>query len=75
MPTVIFGQDLNKGRAVVEISGLTGLPHLIAEAIATERERCARVAENMGRSNGRVKKPYKLIAKEIRSGNNRIGER
>ena len=41
-------------------------------AVAAERERCAKTVENMGRSNGRVRKPYKMIAAQIRSGESRI---
>ncbi len=43
------------------------------EARAEERERCACVVENMGRSNGRIRPLHKRIAAEIRSGNERIG--
>ena len=44
----------------------------IEAAVAAERERCAVVVENMGRSNGRVRKLYKLVAAQIRSGESRI---
>jgi hypothetical protein len=47
--------------------------NLLDIAVSEERERCATVAENMGRSNGRILSANKRIADEIRSGNDRIG--
>lgn len=43
------------------------------EAVEAERRRCAAIVENMGRSNGRVRKPYRIIAAEILAAKPRIG--
>lgn len=42
------------------------------EGVDAERARAARIAENMGRHNGRIRRPNKLIAAQIRSGEDRI---
>ena len=43
------------------------------EGVDAERERCARIVENMGRSGGRIRPSHKHVATQIRSGHSRIG--
>ena len=42
------------------------------EGVDAERARAARIVENMGRSGGRVRRHNKLVAAQIRSGEDRI---
>ena len=72
MPTPTWDADFIKAQAILAPS-YNGVQIMVANAIAEERERCAKVVENMGRSNGKVRKSHKVIAAEIRANRRRIG--
>ena len=72
MPIITYSVDYDRAGDCLG-SPVMILRDAIAKAIATERERCAIVVENMGRRNGRVQKSHKVIAAEIRSARTRIG--
>jgi hypothetical protein len=73
MPTITYSIDYERAGDALAGS-VTQLRDAIAKAIATERERCALVVENMGRRNGRISKAHKVIAAELRSARTRIGK-
>ena len=73
MPTVILDIDFIRADTLL-VEPFSILRHVVREAIAQERERCAQVVENMGRSGGRIRRSHKMIAAEIRSGRPRIGK-
>lgn len=72
MATAVFSDDYQKANDALG-GYFTMAKDTVAQAIAAERERCAKVVENMGRSGGRVRKTHKMIAAEIRAAKARVG--